>query len=93
MKKLVEVYANSVINKSYTLREIYINPEYVVSLIPDSHTGALLREGRLPQGLDLNQKFTRVTVHKGSSGTEMVIVGDIATVREKLFTGKSLLKG
>jgi len=93
MKKLVEVYANSVINKSYTLREIYINPEYVVSLIPDSHTGILLSEGRLPHGLDSNQKFTRVTVHKGSSGTEMVIVGDIATVREKLFTGKSLLKG
>ena len=93
MKKLVEVYANSVINKSYTLREIYINPEYVVSLMPDSHTTHLLREGRLPQGLDQNQQFTRVTVHKGSSGTEMVIVGDISTVREKLFSSKTLLKG
>ena len=93
MKRLVEVCANSVTNRSYTLREVYINPEYVVSLIPDTHTYKLLKEGKLPQGLDLNQQFTRVTMHKGSSGTEMVIVGDIASVQEKLFSSKMLLKG
>lgn len=95
MKKLVEVIQNSATSKTYSLREIFINPEFVVSLIPDTNTKRLLTEGRLPAGLEATMEFTRVTVHKGASGLEMVVVGDTSTVRSKLFssTPSTLLKG
>ena len=93
MKKLVEVIQSSATSKTYSLREVFVNPEFVVSLIPDTNTKRLLTEGRLPEGIDNSVEFTRVTVHKGASGLEMVVVGDAATVRSKLFSNSSLLKG
>ncbi len=93
MKKLVEVIQNSATSKTYSLREVFVNPEFVVSLVPDTNTKRLLSEGRLPEGVDASMEFTRVTVHKGASGLEMVVVGDTSTVRSKLFTSATLLKG
>lgn len=96
MKKLVEVIQNSATSKTYSLREVFVNPEFVVSLIPDINTKRLLSEGRLPEGMDTTMEFTRVTVHKGASGLEMVVVGDASTVRSKLFSPQptsTLLKG
>ena len=94
MRKLVEVIQNSATSKTYSLREVFVNPEFVVSLIPDTNTKRLLNEGRLPDGIDSGMEFTRVTVHKGASGLEMVVVGDANDVRAKLFAGSStLLKG
>lgn len=95
MKKLVEVMQNSATSKTYSLREVFVNPEYVVSLSPDTNTKRLLNEGRLPEGLSNLTEFTRVTIHKGATGQEMVVIGDISDVRSKLFSGNngSLLKG
>ena len=94
MRKLVEVIQNSATSKTYSLREVFVNPEFVVSLVPDTNTKRLLSEGRLPEGIDTNMEFTRVTVHKGASGLEMVVIGDTSTVRTKLFAGSNtLLKG
>ena len=94
MRKLVEVVQNSATNKTYSLREEFVNPEFVVSLVPDSNTKRLLTEGRLPDGLDNNLEFTRVTVHKGASGLEMVVVGNASDIKTKLFAGTGkLLKG
>ncbi len=94
MKKLIEVVQNSATSKTYSLREVFVNPEFVVSLVPDGHTQRLLKEGRLPDGLTENIEFTRVTIHKGASGMEMVVIGDTNAVRSKLFTEgtKRLLK-
>ena len=68
--KLVEVVQTSVYNKKYSLREVFVNPDYVISLMPDSNMKTVLQEGFLPDGLDKRQEFTRVTVHKGNSGLE-----------------------
>ena len=96
MRKLIEVTQNSATTKTYSLREVFVNPEFVVSLMPDSNTKRLLTEGRLPEGLSEQTEFTRVTIHKGATGQEMVVVGTPSDVRTKLFTGNgktSLLKG
>ena len=94
MKKLIEVMQNSTLSKSYSLREVFVNPEFVISLVPDSNTKRLLTEGRLPDGLDNSLEFTRVTVHKGASGLEMVVVGNTSDIKTKLFAGTGkLLKG
>jgi len=94
MKKLVEVVQNSATSRKYSLREVFINPEFVVSLVPDSNTQRLLQEGRLPEGLDSNLEFTRIVLHKGASGLEMVVVGGAKEVQTKLFSNSAkLLRG
>jgi hypothetical protein len=80
--------------KDYKLREVYINPEHVVMLREDAHTLRLLQEKRLPPNLDERQSFTRLTMQRGSSGTEVVVVGPPDVVRDKLFKNEAqLLKG
>jgi hypothetical protein len=94
MKKLVEVMQNSAITKTYSLREVFVNPEFVVSLAPDVNTKRLLSEGRLPEGLNTQTEFTRVTIHKGATGQEMVVVGDISDIQTRLFSNpKNILRG
>jgi len=94
MRKLVEVVQNSATSKTYSLREVFVNPEFVVALVPDVNTKRLLTEGRLPDGLDNSIEFTRVTVHKGASGLEMVVVGNTSDIKTKLFAASGkLLKG
>jgi len=94
MKKLVEVMQSSAITKTYSLREVFVNPEFVVSLAPDVNTKRLLNEGRLPEGLSNHTEFTRVTIHKGATGQEMVVVGDISQVKAKLYSNPSnVLRG
>lgn len=94
MKKLIEVMQNSTLSKSYSLREVFVNPEFVVSLVPDTNTQRLLNEGRLPEGLSNHTEFTRVTIHKGATGQEMVVVGNISQVRAKLYSNSNnVLRG
>jgi len=93
MKKLVEVYQNSISKKKYSLREVFVNPDYIVSLVPDDFTMKLLREGAMPDSLDTRQQFTRITIHKGTSGQEMIVVGDVESVRTKLYARAAILKG
>ena len=94
--KLVEVATINIYNRNrkYSLREVFVNPDFVVSLMPDNNMTRLLQEGVLPDGLDQRQQFTRVLMHKGNSGLEMTVVGNVESVRDKLFSnGSTLLKG
>lgn len=94
MKKLIEVMQNSATTKTYSLREVFVNPDFVVSLVPDTNTKRLLNEGRLPEGINAAAEFTRVIIHKGSSGQEMVVVGSVGDVRAKLYSNPTnILKG
>ena len=94
MKKLIEVMQNSATTKTYSLREVFVNPDFVVSLVPDTNTKRLLNEGRLPEGINAAAELTRVIIHKGSSGQEMVVVGSVGDVRTKLYSNPTnILKG
>ena len=44
MKKLIEVMQNSATTKTYSLREVFVNPAFVVSLVPDTNTKRLLSD-------------------------------------------------
>jgi hypothetical protein len=80
--------------KDYRLQEVYINPEHVVMLREDAHTSRLLQEKRLPRDLDERQRFTRLTMQRGASGTEVVVVGAPDMVRDTLFQNQTqLLRG
>jgi hypothetical protein len=94
--KLIEIARelNIAEGKDYKLREVYINPNHVVMLREDAHTTRLLQEKRLPENLDSQQSFTRLMMQRGSSGTEVVVVGTPDVIREKLFKASAeLLKG
>lgn len=97
MIKLVEVCetssASDNTNKRYSLREIYVNPKHVVSLRSEPKYRQKLHEGVLPEALDSRQEFTRLTLDKGNTGIEVVVVGDPNLVNGKLKGGKDVLKG
>jgi hypothetical protein len=87
MIKLIEVCeasSASRVKKRYLLREVYVNPKHVVSLREESGYQQKLEEGLLPDGLDVRQHFTRITLDKGHTGLEMVVVGAPHVVEERL---------
>lgn len=75
-------------DKNFTLREVTINPAYVVCVREDSRTTQLLAEGKLPEGLDPRQQFTRIYMDRGQSGIDIVVVGDPSTIESSLGIGK-----
>ena len=93
MKKLIEVMQNSTLSKSYSLREVFVNPRHVVMLREDHVTKKTINEKKMIEGLDDRQQYTRVTIHNGTVGSQFVVVGSPAVVETKLKTGKQLLNG
>ena len=94
--KLVEVHSHHAVtsNKSYTLREVFINPQRVVSMREDTGFQSLLSEGELPDGININQTFTRIFLDQGQGGRSIVVVGDPMSVDRKLMEGQTrVLKG
>lgn len=93
--KLMEVYNGSQgVARSYSLREIYINPQHVICLRSEDGLERMLQEGRLVDGLDKRQKFTRVSVSNNSYEEDIVVIGSIDEVYKKLNTeAKNLLRG
>ena len=91
MVKLVEVCKTL---NNYNLQEIYVNPEHVVAIRADNRTREALVEGRLPSGLNQGQSFTTLYLDRGQTGIDVVVVGDVEMIREKLgIARRTLLKG
>ena len=94
--KLIEVHSHHAVtsNKSYTLREVFINPQRVVSMREDKGFQSLLSEGELPEGMSDNQTFTRIFLDQGQGGRSIVVVGDPMSVDRKLTEGQTrVLRG
>jgi len=86
MIKLIEVYMENKLgsNKTYDMREVYINPNHVVCMYEDSSMSMKLQEGYLPKDLDKRQSFTRLQLNQGQSIRQMTVVGSIGITSEKL---------
>jgi len=95
--KLIEIcemlHSSSAVSQKYTLREIYINPEHIISLREEPTYKQKLLEGKLPDDLDSRQEFTRVALNRGHSGLEVVVVGAPAAIKSKLKKEKEVLHG
>lgn len=93
--KLTEIYNNSQgVSRLYSLREIYINPQQVICLRSEEHYQQMLQEGRLIDGLDSGQSFTRISVSNNSYEQDIVVVGTIDEVYRKLnIETRKLLRG
>ncbi len=76
-------------NTRFTLREVTINPEYVVCVREDSGMKQMLTEGMLPPQLNGGLRFTRVYLDRGQSGIDIVVVGNPQAIEEKLLPNKA----
>tara|TARA_R110002124_G_scaffold116400_4_gene272785 strand:+ start:36707 stop:37003 length:297 start_codon:yes stop_codon:yes gene_type:complete len=93
--KLMELFNRSHgVAKAYSLREIYINPQHVVCLRAEPSLENMLQEGRLVDGLDKRQKFTRVSVSNNAYEEDILVIGSIDEVYKKLNAeARNLLRG
>ena len=100
MIRFVEIYqegkycaTNVGIGNSFSLREVYVNPEHVVCLREDDMARKYLNEGRMPEELDERQIFTKIHLNRGQSGIDITVVGDPNIIEEKLKSQRTLLRG
>ena len=93
--KLTEVCHNSALTtkQDYTLREVFINPEHVVMIREEARMQQMNERGLLPDGRNGNHKFTKLTINRGQTGTEIVVVGSPNVIESSLNKQKKLIRG
>ena len=78
----------------FSVSEVWINEEYVVSVRPAPAYKTLLREGRIRGDLNRQHDFTTITTHNGSMTATHVVIGEINAVAQRLNKDqRELLKG
>ena len=99
--KFVEVYETTKTHtqdadRTYSLREVFINPGHVVCVRTDAGFKQRLQEGQLPEGIDNRQEFSRVYLNRGQVGLDIVVVDAPSLVEQKLARSgakQKVLKG
>tara|TARA_Y100000034_G_C6595537_1_gene258880 strand:- start:205 stop:495 length:291 start_codon:yes stop_codon:yes gene_type:complete len=93
--KLIEVFESTGRSRdaktSYCLREVYVNPDHVVCLREDLSMKRKLEADLLPEDMNPNQQFTKVSLNRGHSGIDLVVVGPPDSIENKLKS--KLLRG
>ena len=59
----------------------------------DYATRAAINEGKVLEGIDPRQQYTRITVDNGTTGSQFIVVGSPGMVEAKLKSGRQLLNG
>ena len=78
----------------FELGEVWINEKYVVNVREHIGYNSLLKEGMPGVDLDPNHRFTTIIVNEGGSSSVHTVVGDPATVANRLSRqNHQLLKG
>tara|TARA_Y100000034_G_scaffold125859_1_gene176218 strand:+ start:151 stop:384 length:234 start_codon:yes stop_codon:yes gene_type:complete len=76
------------------LREIFINPEHVIMIREERRLQELNEVGKLATGLDVNHRFSKLTINRGHTGTEIIVVGSPEIIETELNKNKrKVLKG
>lgn len=94
--KLTEVCTNGsyITNQKYSVREVFVNPEHVVMIREEARMRALNEQGLLPDDLNKEHQFSKLTINRGHTGTEIVVVGAPEMIETKLnIVAQRLLKG
>ena len=93
--KLTEVCGTGAVTtgRRYSLREVFVNPEHVVMVREEHQIKNLNEQGMLTEGLDKQHRFSKITIDKGTTGTEIVVIGDPVAVETALNKRSYVLKG
>ncbi len=101
MIKLVEIIENNVairVSEKYSLREIYVSPEHIV-MVRDEHTVShtLAEASDILPDLKRSVGFSKITINRGTTGQEIIVVGSVSSIYEKIegakIRNKQLLRG
>jgi len=102
MKRFIEIVNETNFNPrmertsipKYSISEVWINEDYVVSVREAKGYKTLLLEGLLPEGLENAHTFTSITTNNGSITETHVVVGSpISTAQRFGQDTRTLLKG
>jgi len=93
--RLTEVCHNATLTtkQEYTLKEVYVNPEHVIMIREEQRIQKLNEQGRLNENLDPSHRFTKLTINRGHTGTDIIVVGAPQAIEKTLNENKKLLKG
>jgi hypothetical protein len=93
--KLTEICQSNTLtsNREYSLREVFVNPEHVVMIREESRMQQLNEQGVLPSDLSKSHQFTKLTINRGQSGTEIIVIGSPEMVENTLNQTKTLIRG
>ncbi len=93
--RFTEICSNNTLttNQDYTLREVFVNPEHVVMIREEARMQQLNEQNPLTTGLDTNHRFTKLTINRGHTGTEIVVVGSPDSIEKSLNDKKGLIRG
>jgi hypothetical protein len=94
--RLTEICQNNMLTSkknNYTLREVFINPEHVVMIREEARMQQLKEQGALPDDLNDGHRFTKLTINRGHTGTEIVVVGSPDIIEKSLNQNKKLIRG
>jgi hypothetical protein len=93
--KLTEIHRNNVLTTGggYILREVFVNPEHVVMIREEARLQNLNEQGALGKGLSKGHRFTKLTINRGTTGCEIVVVGAPDIVEKSLNQTNTLLRG
>ena len=93
--RLTEVCGTGAVTtgRRYSCREVFVNPEHVVMVREEHQMRSLNEQGVLTEGLDKEHRFSKITIDKGTTGTEIVVIGDPNTVENALNSRSYVLKG
>ncbi len=94
--RLTEICQNNMLTSkknNYTLREVFVNPEHVVMIREEARMQDLNEQGHLPDDLNTGHRFTKLTINRGQTGTEIVVVGAPDLIERSLNQNKKLIRG
>ena len=94
--KFTEVCLNGAYTttQEYMLREVFVNPEHVVMIREEKRIQQINERGGIHSELSGEHAFSKLTINRGHTGTEIVVVGAPEIVETQLNkTKKQLLRG
>jgi hypothetical protein len=93
--KLTEVCGTGAVTtgRKYSLREVFVNPEHVVMVREEHQMKSLNEQGMLTEGLSKDHRFSKITIDKGTTGTDIVVIGDPNTVETALNKRSYVIRG
>lgn len=80
--------------KRFYTRDVVLNTKYISFMKEDNYISQMTGGVGLPDDLKKGQRFTRVSISRGNTGQDIIVLGDLKTTNEVInkASKRSLLK-
>jgi hypothetical protein len=94
--EIVEAPASASFKDRFHIREIYLSPEHIIMVREERNVERVIFETKneVP-GIPSGMKFTKLTINRGTTGQDIIVLGSVDMIHEKIqkSLSKKLLKG